>query len=142
MDAVLVDGQPQVLGQRGGVALQHVKDGGAVQRPLPDKGHVGFVALLLREVGVLAVPAGYVLGTNTLAHVLWDIALNHRPDRRKGGREGRREEGREGRRREGRGREGGEGRGRGGRKEGEGGRRGGTYVSNSKNKVYMCWTYM
>ena len=47
MDAVLVDSQPQVLGQSGCVALQHVKNGGAIQRPLADEGHVGIIAVLL-----------------------------------------------------------------------------------------------
>ena len=47
VNSVLVHGQPQVLGQRPRVALDHVKYGGAVEGPLANEQHVRLVTLLL-----------------------------------------------------------------------------------------------
>ena len=75
VDPVLVHRQPQVLGQRSRVALEDVKDGGAVERPLADEQQVVLVALLLGEVSVVAVLAGNVLGAGPRPHVLRYVPL-------------------------------------------------------------------
>lgn len=88
MDATLIHGQPQVLGQRGGVGLEDIEDGGAIERPLADEGHVRLVALLLREVRMLPVLTSNVLRADLLTHVLWNVALYDGPrERRQGGEE-------------------------------------------------------
>ena len=45
VDAMFIDGQPQVLRECAGVALHYVKYGGPVERPLTDEGHVRFITL-------------------------------------------------------------------------------------------------
>ena len=82
MNPILVHSQPEVLGQCGGVALQHVKYGGPVHRPLANERHVRLVAVLFRQLRVVAVFAGNVLRTNSLPHVLWYVPLNDGSGRR------------------------------------------------------------
>lgn len=82
MDADLVHSQPQVLWEGAGVALQHVEDGGPIQRPLPDERDVGFIALLFRQVCVFAMFASYVFRTNLLPHVLGNVPFDYCPNER------------------------------------------------------------
>lgn len=79
MNSTFVHGQPKVLGQCAGVPLQDVKDSGAIEWPLANERHVGFIALPFGEIGGVAVLAGYVLRTDTGPHVFGYVSLYDGP---------------------------------------------------------------
>ena len=79
MNPHLVHSQPQVLGECARVPLQDIKDGGAIERPLLDEGHVRLIALLFRQVCVVLVFAGNVFWPHPLPQMLGDEPLNYSP---------------------------------------------------------------
>jgi len=76
-----IHGEPQVLGKSTGVSLEDIKYSGPIQRPLSDKRQVCFVALLLRQIGIVTVLSGYIFRPYFLAQVLGDIPVNYSPKR-------------------------------------------------------------